>query len=160
MSSNGSAQDFLIEIIKPSHYDDDGYLIQWALAFVPSNSLACVYGLVQDVQKRRLLGDGVNLLVNAHDESHTVLPVDKIIRRIQANGGRGLVMLAGVQSNQFPRAADLAAKFRAAGIQVAIGGFHVSGCLAMLPELPADIRAIQEIGVSIYAVPNKNQIDE
>lgn len=159
MSSNGSAQDFLIEIIKPSHYDDDGYLIQWALAFVPSNSLACVYGLVQDVQKRRLLGDGVNLLVNAHDESHTVLPVDKIIRRIQANGGRGLVMLAGVQSNQFPRAADLAAKFRAAGIQVAIGGFHVSGCLAMLPELPADIRAIQEIGVSIYAGEAEGRMD-
>ena len=29
-----------------------------------------------------------------------------------------------------------AARFRAAGVQVAIGGFHVSGCLAMLPDLP------------------------
>jgi hypothetical protein len=43
--------------------------------------------------------------------------------------------LVGVQSNQFPRALDIARPLRAAGLQVAIGGFHVSGCLAMLPEM-------------------------
>ena len=47
----------------------------------------------------------------------------------------GFVGLSGVQSNQFPRALDLARQFRAAAIPVAIGGFHVSGCVAMLPEL-------------------------
>src|SRR5262245_1229474 len=47
---------FFVEIIKPSHYDDDGYVIQWVRAFVPSNSLACLYALVQDVQQRRVLG--------------------------------------------------------------------------------------------------------
>src|SRR5262245_16954392 len=31
---------FFVEIIKPSHYDDDGYVIQWWRAFIPSNSLA------------------------------------------------------------------------------------------------------------------------
>ena len=51
------------------------------------------------------------------------------------------MLLAGVQSNQFPRAADLAREFRAAGIPVVVGGFHVSGCLAMLPDLPAELRA-------------------
>ncbi len=56
-----------------------------------------------------------------------------------------------MQSNQFPRAADLAQPFIAADLPVAIGGFHVSGCLAMLPELPGEIAHLQAQGVSIFA---------
>ncbi|WPL22522.1 hypothetical protein Thiofri_02689 [Thiorhodovibrio frisius] len=33
---------FHVGLIKPSHYDDDGYLIQWVKAWIPSNSLACI----------------------------------------------------------------------------------------------------------------------
>ena len=46
---------------------------------------------------------------------------------------------------------DLAARFREAGIQVAIGGFHVSGCLAMLPEMPPDLERARRLGVSLFA---------
>ncbi|MCP3703679.1 MAG: radical SAM protein, partial [Alteromonas sp.] len=42
-------------------------------------------------------------------------------------------------------------EFRRAGIQVAIGGFHVSGCISMLPKLPADIQALLDDGVAIFA---------
>jgi hypothetical protein len=149
-----------VEIIKPSHYDDDGYVIQWVRAFVPSNSLACLYALARDVQRRRALGAGVDLVLNVYDEVHTVIPVDRIIRRIRAGGGRGLVLLAGVQSNQFPRAMDLARPFRAAGLAVAVGGFHVSGCLAMLPELPPDLRAAQELGVTLFAGEAEGRLEQ
>ena len=44
---------FLVELIKPSHYDDDGYLIQWWRGFVPSSSLSSIYGLALDAQARR-----------------------------------------------------------------------------------------------------------
>ncbi len=142
---------FHVEIIKPSHYDDDGYLIQWWRAFVPSNSLACMYALAQDVQQRRGLGEDVDIQIHAYDECHTIVPIEKIIRRLRAPGCSGVVLLTGVQSNQFPRASDMARQFRAAGIPVVIGGFHVSGCLSMLPEVPADIHALQEIGVSLFA---------
>ena len=64
---------------------------------------------------------------------------DRIIRMIRKAGGRALIGLVGVQSNQFPRAVDLARPFLAAGLPVCIGGFHVSGCLAMLPEMPPEI---------------------
>lgn len=144
-------KEFLVEIIKPSHYDDDGYLIQWFRAFVPSNSLACLYALVQDVEDRKALGDDVRIAVRAYDECHTIIPVRKIIRRIRANEGRGVVFLAGVQTNQMPRALELAKTFREAGIQVAIGGFHVSGAMAMLPELPADLKTLQALGVTLFA---------
>ena len=36
---------FLLLLIKPSHYDDDGYVIQWLRTGMPSNSLACLYGI-------------------------------------------------------------------------------------------------------------------
>jgi radical SAM superfamily enzyme YgiQ (UPF0313 family) len=144
-------QRFFVEIIKPSHYDDDGYVIQWLRAVIPSNSLACVYALAHAAAERRVLGDRVDVVVNAYDESSTVIPVHKIIRRIRGAGGRGLVLLAGVQSNQFPRAADLGREFRAAAVPVAVGGFHVSGCLAMLPELTPELRALQEQGVALFA---------
>ncbi|MBV9861920.1 MAG: radical SAM protein [Alphaproteobacteria bacterium] len=141
---------FVVELIKPSHYDDDGYVIQWRKSWIPSNSLACVYALAEDVAARRALGADVAFDISAYDECHTVIPVRRIVRRI-AEAGAGLVCLVGVQSNQFPRAIDLAARFRAAGIAVAVGGFHVSGCLAMLPELPPDLRAAQELGVTLFA---------
>ena len=131
---------FFVEIIKPSHYDDEGYVIQWARGFIPSNSLACLYALVHSTGERRVLGEDVDVVASAYDETNTVIPVRSIVRRIRQGGGRGLVLMAGVQTNQFPRAADLAREFRAAGIAVAVGGFHVSGCMAMLPELHRKFR--------------------
>ena len=56
-----------------------------------------------------------------------------------------------MQSNQAPRALDLARRFRAAGLQVCIGGFHVSGCISMLPELPDDLKEAQRLGISLFA---------
>ncbi len=59
--------------------------------------------------------------------------------------------MVGVQSNQFPRAVDLARPFLAAGLPVCIGGFHVSGSIAMLPEMPPEMRAAQALGISFFA---------
>ena len=70
-----------------------------------------------------------------------------------------MVGLVGVQSNQFPRALDIARPLRAAGIQVGIGGFHVSGCLAMLPELPEDIKEAQRLGVSLFAGEGEGRLE-
>ncbi len=141
---------FVVELIKPSHYDDDGYVIQWWKSWIPSNSLACLYGLATDIAARRALGADVALETHAYDECHTAIPVGRIIRRIKA-ADAGLVCLVGVQSNQFPRAMDLAARFRMAGIAVAIGGFHVSGCLAMLPQLPPDLERARQMGITLFA---------
>src|SRR5688572_5895719 len=151
---------FHVEIIKPSHYDDDGYVIQWLKTFIPSNSLACLYALVDDVRKRNALGDDVEVVLNACDEIHSVVNVREIIRRIKDGGGRGIVFMAGVQSNQFPRAVDLAREFRAAGIDVVIGGFHVSGCMSMLPENPPEIVAAQELGIVMFAGEGEGRMEQ
>jgi radical SAM superfamily enzyme YgiQ (UPF0313 family) len=142
---------FLLYLIKPSHYDDDGYVIQWARSAIPSNSLAVLHGLAADCRDRRILGEDVEIDIVALDETNTRIRPERIARAIRAAGGRGLVGLVGVQSNQFPHAVDLARRFRAEGVDVAIGGFHVSGCLAMLPEMPDDMKEAQALGVSLFA---------
>ena len=142
---------FFVELIKPSHYDDDGYVIQWVKSWIPSNSLACLYGLTRDAVRRKVLGEDVEIVVNAYDECNTVIPIKKIIQRIKQGGGRGLVCMVGVQTNQYPRALDMARQFRQAEIPVAIGGFHVSGCLSMLTELTPDLQEAIDVGVSLFA---------
>jgi hypothetical protein len=145
------AERFTLYLIKPSHYDDDGYVIQWFRAAIPSNTLAVLNGLALDCRARRVLGEDVEIDIVAIDETNTRVRPERIAEAIAAAGGRGLVCLVGVQSNQFPRAVDLTRRFRAAGAQVAIGGFHVSGCLAMLPEAPDDLKEAQALGASLFA---------
>ena len=151
---------FLVELIKPSHYDDDGYLIQWWRGFVPSSSLSSIYGLALDAQARALLGERVDLEIAAHDETNARVPVRSIIRRFKRNSNRGVVLLIGVQTNQFARAVDIARELRAAGIQVAIGGFHVSGCLAMLPEMPPEMKDALALGITLFAGEAEHRLDE
>ena len=141
---------FRIILVKPSHYDDDGYVIQWRLSTIPSNSLASVYGLLASCAGEQALGPDVDIEIEAYDECNTVIDVRAATRRIKA-AGSGFVGLVGVQSNQFPRALDLAREFRAAGVPVVIGGFHVSGCISMLPELPPDLKEAQALGVILFA---------
>jgi radical SAM superfamily enzyme YgiQ (UPF0313 family) len=138
-------------LIKPSHYDDDGYVIQWVRSDVPSNSLAALYGLASECAEQRLLGDSVDIRISVQDETNCRIRTARIIREFRKSGGKGLVALVGVQSNQFPRAVDIGRPLAAAGVPVCIGGFHAAGSLAMLPEPPPEIRDAWALGISIFA---------
>ncbi len=142
---------FQLILVKPSRYDDDGYVVQWLRSSIPSNSLAAVYGLALDAAERQVLGPDVAIDISVTDEINTRVKVNDLIALIRRHGGFGMVGFVGVQSNQFPRTLDLARPLRAAGIPVVVGGFHVSGCLAMLPELPPDLQTALDIGVTLFA---------
>lgn len=146
-------------LIKPSHYDDDGYVIQWLRAPVPSNSLAVLYGLSLDCAQRKVLGDDIEIDVHPIDETHSRIRPKRIAALIE-KAGAGMVMLVGVQSNQFPRALDIAAPLRKRGIQVAIGGFHVSGTLSMLKERDPDVRRAEEMGISLFAGEAEGRLEK
>src|SRR5437868_6095224 len=98
---------FCVVLVKPSHYDETGYVIQWLRSPIPSNSLASLYGLAKDCAERFVLGDDVDLEIHAFDETNTRIRTAEIAGLIASAGG-GVVMLTGVQSNQFPRALDIA----------------------------------------------------
>ena len=151
VAATAAKRTFHLEFIKPSHYDDDGYVIQWWKAWVPSNTLSSIYGIALAAIEDKVLGEDVEIVLNGYDETNTVIPIADIERRLKAPGAGGIVCLVGVQSNQFPRAMDIARQFRAEGIPVAIGGFHPSGCISMLPELPADLQEALDLGITLFA---------
>src|SRR5262249_35010277 len=103
---------FQLVLIKPSHYDDDGYVIRWWRALIPSNSLAAVYAIAADCAKRQVLGPDLAIDIEAIDEPN-----------------------------------------------VAIGGFHVSGCLSMLDGRAVGLDACRELGISIFAGEAENRLD-
>ena len=143
--------DFDFYMIKPSHYDDDGYPIVWWRTILPSNSLAALNGLARDAAQRQVLGPDVAFNLVPIDECNQHVVPAKLIRQIRKRGSKALIGLVGVQSNQFHHALDLAREFRAAGLPVVIGGFHVSGCLSMLNEIPPEIQEALDIGCSLFA---------
>ena len=151
---------FRIVLIKPSHYDDDGYVIRWYRSPMPANSLASVYGLLDDCAQRRILGSDTDIEIVAIDETNTRVRVDRIISDMRANGNYGFVGLVGVQSNQYPRSLHIAKPLREAGIPVIIGGFHVSGMLAMFDEIRPDLQAALDMGITLFAGEAEGRIDE
>jgi radical SAM superfamily enzyme YgiQ (UPF0313 family) len=150
---------YRLHLIKPSHYDDDGYVIQWRLSAIPSNSLAALHGIAAECGAQQALGPDVRLEIFASDETNTIISTDRIAESIKS-ADFGLVCLVGVQSNQFPRALDLARRLRGKGVQVAIGGFHVSGCVAMLPDLPPELKEAQALGVGLFAGEAAGRLDQ
>jgi radical SAM superfamily enzyme YgiQ (UPF0313 family) len=150
---------FQLVLIKPSHYGDDGYVIRWWRAMIPSNSLAAVYAIAADCAERQVLGPDVGFDIEAIDETNTRVDITALLARFRRHGNFGLVGLVGVQSNQYPRALDIARPLRAAGIPVAIGGFHVSGCLSMLDGRAVELDACRTMGIAMFAGEAEGRFD-
>jgi hypothetical protein len=140
---------FPIVLIKPSHYDDDGYVIQWYRSAVPSNSLAVMTCLVEDCRQRKVLGEQVEIDIRSMDEDNTRIRTQRLARELK--DGQGLVILVGVQSNQFPRAMDIALPLRVAGVHVCMGGLHVSGSLGTPGVVTPELQEAMNLGISLFA---------
>lgn len=143
-------------LLKPTQYDDEGYVVRHWRGVLPSNTLACLAGLTEDVILRRRLGPSIRIKVHVLDETVDRVPVKRICRSQRGGHTKTIVCLVGVQTNQFPRAADLARIFRRAGLTVMIGGFHVTGYLSLLPAIPPEIQQLMDDGVTIV----KGEVEE
>ena len=127
---------------------------------IPSNSLAAVYGIAADCAERQVLGQGVAIDIAVIDETNTRVDVSALLAGLRRHGNFGMIGLVGVQSNQYPRALDIARPFREAGIPVAMGGFHVSGCLSMLDGHAIELDACRRMGVAMFAGEAEGRFDE
>ncbi len=70
---------FQLFLIKPSHYDDDGYVVQWLRSTMPSNSLAAVFSLAKGAAERQLFGPDLPIDVYAMDETNTRVRTQDIV---------------------------------------------------------------------------------
>lgn len=148
-------------LVRPSKYDEAGYVVRDWLGVMPSNSLAVLVSLLRDIQENQRLGAGVRIVLHVYDEAVQKVNPQAIARRCRRSSGRSLAMIVGVQTNQFVRTSDLALAFQRLGIQTIVGGFHVSGVLAQFPQNgdPVNTRAFRALelerltaqGVSLFA---------
>lgn len=140
---------FRLILIKPSKYDDDGYVIRYWRGVLPSNTLSALHSMTKDAVANGCLPPDVKVEVTLLDEIAYKVDPEALVRKHRRGGARVAVLLVGVQTNQFPRAADLARKFRSLDVPVLIGGFHVSGSLALFPEVPQELQSLMDDGVTL-----------
>ena len=128
-------------LIKPSKYDDDGYVIRFWRGRAPEQHPE--RPARPDRRRRPAARPGdIEIRVDTFDETTEKVPVRKILGWARQPATKLVVGLVGVQTNQFPRALDLGREFRAHGTDVLMGGFHTSGTINMLSEQEPDIQTL------------------
>lgn len=123
----------VVLLVKPSRYDEQGYLLRFHRGALPSNSLAALYSLSEAAFQTGVLA-GLQCEVHAFDEvtwRYRVSPKSLVAKYLDGNT-TVVVGLVAVQTNQFPRSRDLAYAFKRAGATVVMGGFHVSGSISTM----------------------------
>jgi radical SAM superfamily enzyme YgiQ (UPF0313 family) len=138
----------VVVLIRTSRYDDDGYVVRHWRGTLPSNTLSCLNSLTEDAVRSGVFGR-VAVRVEVIDEIVSRVDAVALGRRFRRDGTTVVVGLVGVQTNQISRAQDLAREFRAEGFAVIIGGFHVSGAMAMSAITPPECRALLDAGVTL-----------
>lgn len=139
-----------IVLIKPSQYDDDGYVIRFWKGVLPSNTLNVLRGLTEDIKRRCALGE-IAIEVDTFDEVAEKIPTAKIISWGRDPSTKLVVCLVGVQTPQFLRALDLGKQFRQQGVDVIIGGFHTSGTINMLGDQEPDIQELYRESIVVVS---------
>ncbi|MBI5091849.1 MAG: radical SAM protein [Candidatus Hydrogenedentes bacterium] len=138
-----------VVFIRPSRYDDEGYVVRFARGVLPSNTLCCLESLTERVAERRDLGPDVQVTVDVFDDTVQRIPVHRIAKLSRRTDTTVVVGFVGVQSNQFMRASDLALELREHGVQVMIGGFHVSGVLTLFEKPSYELQRLLDHGVTL-----------
>ena len=142
---------FHVILIKPSRYDDDGYVVSWFRGVLVSNSMAVMNALTEQAEREKALGPDVEIITHFYDETVRRIPVKRLAREVLLDGDRAVVCMVGVQTNQFTRSVDLGKEFLAYGLNVMIGGFHVSGSIQMLPRIPDEIQEGIDADITMVA---------
>ncbi len=151
---------FHVILIKPSKYDEDGYVISWLRGVLVSNSMAVMNALTEQSGRAQILGPNVEIVAHYYDETVRRIPVKRLVQDVQLDDDGAIVCMVGVQTNQFTRAVDLGKEFMAYGTKVMIGGFHVSGSVQMLPRIPDEIQEGIDAGITMVAGEVENRWGE
>ena len=141
-----------IVYIVPSRYDDDGYVLRWIKGVVPSNSLCVLKSLTKNMIEHwdREHNSPLSISLESYDDNVEKIPFGKIAYRNDENT-KVIVGIVGVQSNQFPRASDIALRFRSLGVDVMVGGFHVAGMMALFDQPSPELQTLLDSGVTLVA---------
>lgn len=138
-------------LIRTSLYDEEGYVIRFFKGVLPSNTLIVLNGLLKHYLEILQNQFNFEYKITLLDEIVDKVNINKIKKNIKKNKEIGIVFLAGIQSNQFSRATDLALEFKRKDFLVFVGGFHVSGILSVFKKLDSSLEKLIQNKISIVA---------
>ncbi len=141
----------IIVLIRPSNYDDEGYVVRYVRGVFPSNTLSCLRSLTMSFVDDWRRDRNIHIEIETRDDLVERIPYDALARENGKPGRRVITVVAGVQTNQFPRASDIALKLADRGVKVLIGGFHVSGMMTMFDEPSPAMQRLMDAGVTLVA---------
>jgi len=119
-----------VYFIKPSKYDEQGYVLRFWKGVLPNNTLTALAALNEEYNRMRAAQDVFietvlwDEVVDGAIDADTIRAIKEKARE---DNVEVLIGMAGVQTNQYPRGRDVALQFVTAGFPVIMGGFHVSG---------------------------------
>lgn len=147
--NGGGPRRFSIVLLRPSHYDGEGYVVQWARCAAPSETLETLRLLAEDCLSRGLLGREVQTALRTLDETTDWVRPERLAKKL--HGGQGLVLLAGVGASQFTRAMDIALPLRVAGVHIGMQGPFVNANLEAQGAATPGLREVMNLGVALLA---------
>jgi len=119
----------VVILVRVTNYDEWGYPLRFWRGVLPSNSLAAMYALTKQTLETMVI-PAAQYIIKVFDDGvigQKVSAPARLVKQYDDGATKIVAGLVGVQTNQFPRARDLANQFKAAGADVVMGGFHVSG---------------------------------
>lgn len=166
IASDPGFQRLVVVLVKPTHYDDDGFPHRYWRGVLPSNSLAVIHSLTSEAVASQLpKGFPVEIHTLEDGIYRQARELAQLLDRFPEPGTKLIVGLVAVQTAQFPRACDLIDHWKARGATCVMGGFHVSGSIATMYDcikdatrkdvpcpgiMPAEIQQLMDTGVIVF----------
>lgn len=112
-------------VLIPSRYDRRGVMV-FRRGLVPNSTAGFIAGLCEDYNRRH--PGGTHVAWQIFDEHVQTSVTDEMLQQWRAEAGTTplLLLVAAVQTNNYPRARDICLMARRAGITVVAGGVHLS----------------------------------
>lgn len=153
-----------VVLIKPSCFDEDGYMLSGFRQGIASNSLNVLHRLTR-VALNNILPENVSFKLHVFDEgvARHFRRLRRLRKQFPKKGTKLIVGLVGVQSMQFERACQIARQWQKHGATVVIGGFHVTTTISTMFDgiedkrhmpcphiMPEEVQAIMDKGVIVF----------
>lgn len=112
-------------IVIPSRYDQKGVMV-YRLGLIPNSTAGFIAGLCEDYNRRH--PDKARIAWTIFDEHVETSVTEQLLGewKAQVDAGRLLLLVAGIQTNSYPRARDICLMARKLDIAVVAGGVHLS----------------------------------
>ena len=142
---------FHIVLIKPSKYDDDGYVIRFWKGVLPSNTLNVLHGLTEDIKTAARFRQPADRGHHFRRNRRKSAGRQKLSAGAKRRAPNCWCAWSASKPINFPAPWTWQDSFRAEGITVIIGGFHTSGTINMLSDQEPDIQELYREGICIVS---------